>query len=280
MCCRSGLLFIFLFVSRPLISQDINIPSDQFYYSSLERYAFENLGNETCDPLVFLLANNRLIDSTFYHRIKAELTLYSLELEARRTKVKSDLTYLSYVFHRIHKKYLRNYDYPGAFTGIFNKGRYNCVTGAALYASVLEQLGYTYQLYETRFHVFLTVRSRDARQVMYETTDPLNGFISNENEIQKRINAYLENERLQLEKTEALTPPFDTKPLLNKITLRELAGLHYYNLAVSAINKCDSVAAKNALLKAQILYPQSVRIQHLLDYATLTATPAYKFSHN
>lgn len=280
MRCRFLFTGLFLVTSHLLISQEVDTSGDQFYHSPLERCAFENLNDETYDPLVFLLAHDRGIDSARYQRIKAELILCALKLEARRIKVKNDLNYLSYVFHRIHKQYLRTYDYPEAFTGIFNKGRYNCVSGAALYASILGQLGYRYDLYETRFHVFIIVRASDGIEVMYETTDPLNGFISGGNEIQKRINTYLENEKLQLGKTDTLTPPFHTKPLLNKITLKELAGLHYYNLAVNAINECDSVTAKNALLKARLLYPQSERIRHLLEYATSTTSLSFKVTHN
>ncbi|NJM26448.1 MAG: hypothetical protein HC859_14185, partial [Bacteroidia bacterium] len=53
-------------------------------------------------------------------------------------------------------------------------------------------------------------------------------------------------------------------PLFHDVSLKELAGLHYYNLAVDLINKQNYYDAFRALKKASFLYPDSERISDFL----------------
>jgi len=232
--------------------------------SQLEKQAFQKSNTDDCDPIIFLLAYDPEIDSTEYIQVKEELTRYAEELKAKRKKYKSEERFLQYVFYKVHREYLKNYEQAKPFNGLFNGGTYNCVSGTALYACLLTQLAYSPKIYETRYHIFLLVDLHNGQRILFEATDPFDGFVENENKIQKRIERYLAGERDMLARRLTLSAPFNSNEILEVVSLKELAGLHYYNLAVDLLNKENYYDAFRALKKASILYPESHRVQDFL----------------
>lgn len=236
--------------------------------SYLEKQAFQRSNQNDCDPLIFLLTDNPQINSGKYLDVKSELAAYANKLALKKEKFTSDQKYIRYVFYDVHKKYLRKYNSQESFSEVFTRGRYNCVSGVALYACLLSQLGYQAEIYETRFHLFLMVELHDGSRIMLESTDPSNGFITSQLEAGARLQKYLTNEREQLETnmSSIIMPPFNNKSIMEGVSLKELSGLHYYNIAVKFLNQKNYLDALRALKKASILYPTSERILHLLQF--------------
>jgi len=258
---------LLLFKSHLLLSQDISgLSYCLLFDSNLEKEAFHNNTNSDCDPLIFLLAYDPLIDSVGYADVKDELLEYSQELNDKRSKFKDESKFLRYVFHSARKKYLKRYKRSETFNNIFINQEYNCISGTALYACLLSQLGYTPNIYETRYHIFLTVTLGRGDWILFEATDPVNGFESNSEKISERVALYLENEATEVMNQNALSAPFNKDIIQKSISLHELAALHYYNLAVDFINKGNYYEAFRVLKKAQLLYPDSQRIQDFLSY--------------
>ncbi|HTF21288.1 MAG TPA: hypothetical protein VK658_24595 [Chryseolinea sp.] len=98
---------------------------------------------------------------------------------------------------------------------------------------------------------------------MVESTDPFNGLVTSASDAGKRLNEYLMDKQKRAKVKGTFAPPFNTDTVYDEISLKELSGLHYYNIGVNHINKNNSLEGLRALKKAAILYPDSRRIQHL-----------------
>ena len=255
-----------LIASAPLRGQYIpGMTYCLLFDSNVEKLAFQNTTDD-CDPMSFLLAHDPKFDSTHFDQAKNNLGEFAEKIIDRRRSFNSELKFLRYVFFKVHREYLREYKKSETFSGILNGGRYNCVTGVALYGYLLTELGYKPKIFETRFHIFLIVDFPDIGQILFEATDPQQGFVSNQNEVQKRIAKYLLEEQHQLANPRMFSAPFNNSCVFKAVTLKEVAGLHYYNLAVDLSNNGHYYDAFRACKKAGILYPQSVRIKHLTLY--------------
>jgi hypothetical protein len=266
-----GLLF---YGNYHLSGQDLHGIDDSLLFTSdLEKKAFQTCDNNEFDPLIFLLACDPDIDSVKYYKIKHELLAYAGKLRAKQNKYSNEIKFLHFVFFNVHNQYLRRYRQTETFYEIFNEGIYNCVSGTALYAWLMSQLGYSPEIFELRYHMFLSVALNNSRQILLETTDPLNGFVDSNELILRRIRQYLDGEKEALKKNRLLSAPFNNEIIFQEISLKKLTGLQYYNLAIDLINEKNYFDALRALKKAGILYPESQRIKDFLLFTITQYEP-------
>ena len=263
-------LTLVLALSKSADAQDIpGLSYCLLFDSKLEKGAFQDTDRSSCDPLIYLLAYDPSIDSSKYKILRQGISEFVKKLEAKRARYRNELTFMSYVFQKAHSKYLKSYKYTETFGGIFNDGSYNCISGTALYACILTQLGYTPEIFETRYHIFLKVSTKDSVICLFEATDPFAGFQYRVSRIEARIQGYLIKERITVNKFESISAPFNTKTILQQVSLVELGGLHYYNMAVNLVNKGNYYDAFRALKKASLLYPESERIKEFLEFTQI-----------
>lgn len=162
---------------------------------------------------------------------------------------KSDRLFLKTVFGQTHKQFLKEYQQYAGFNEIFSNGNYDCVTATALYSLLLEELGFTHEVYETKYHVFLLIESSEG-QFLIESTDPINGFEYQQDRIKERIALYQEDQDLkygQLNTAEEIAP-------IKKVTPSELTGLLYFNQCVKFFNSQQFLSASAYLSKAKLYY--------------------------
>lgn len=189
----------------------------------------------------------------------------------KRKVLKSDALFLKHVFYTVHRKMLGEYEQYVTFSEIFKKTRkYDCVTGTALYALILDDLGVQYQIHETDYHVYLTAHV-NSKEYLFESTDPLNGFAWDPTEIEERrdfvnkesirINTTLEMEGVTSNQPDLQSPAY----IDNVVNLRQLAGLHYYNQALKNFNKEAYQEAYKMIIIAQGIYPTQ-RIKHASSF--------------
>lgn len=183
------------------------------------------------------------------------------KLKERQEVSKSDFSFLKHVFYTVHRKLLGEYEQYVTFSEIFKKERkYDCVTGTALYALILDDLGIDYKIHETDYHVYLMAYS-NGKSYLFESTDALAGFAWNPEEIAERtayvnqesirINAELEMNGLASDDSDRQGPTY----IDNVVSLRQLAGLHYYNQALKQFNKNSFGEAYRMIIIAQGIYP-------------------------
>lgn len=170
------------------------------------------------------------------------------EFANKKSNWNNDKKLLNHVFYKIHRNYLKEYKPLQSFNSLLKSGEYGCLTGTALYAIILEGLGYDYEIIETNNHVYLIIEKENQR-FLFESTDPINGFYDDE----KEIATILLSNQSQIGKNESsFNFNLDIK---NQIGLEELIGLQYYNIAVNSYNQGALMEAFAAINSAAIYYP-------------------------
>jgi hypothetical protein len=98
---------------------------------------------------------------------------------------------------------------------------------------LLDHFNVPYKIIETNYHIFLVAQT-DKGSVLFETTDPANGFVTNNEEIKDRIARYRQNSIRSAASSKAYYRyNFDLYKVVN---LDEVVGLLYYNLSIVAFN--------------------------------------------
>lgn len=195
-----------------------------------------------------------------YDGVLAEQRVQNLVDRLKTKRSKSDIHLLRKVFVETHKKFLKNYSQYADMNEIFSSGNYDCLTATSMYSIVLDRLDFDYSIIETNYHIFIVVNTSRG-EVLLETTDPLNGFVTDSKMIDQRIGNYKQN-------TVASLPANDKKFYLYHLNLyhtlkqSELPGLLYFNKAVKAYNAGEWETCSNFLDKAQTIY-NSPRIAEL-----------------
>jgi hypothetical protein len=247
--------------------------------------------------LVILIAGGILINTTVEARNSSEPTFLSLfirqdiapidnetlqgyqqqyfelmeKLKAKQLVAKSDAVFLKHVFYSVHKKMLGEYSQYVSFDKIFEETQqYDCVTGTALYAIILQELGYEYEIHETDYHVYLVAKA-NAKEYLFESTDPLNGFAWRTSEIKLRqemvnktsvkINAQSAFSGVSSSNETKQAPVY----INNVVDLKALSGLHYYNQALKNFNEANYSLAFKLIMIAQGLHPTK-RIKYASSY--------------
>ncbi len=234
------------------------------------------------DPLAMLLVADSSVAGQEYEQAKTVLTRYVEALKARRSPTTNPVRFLRWVFHNTHHQFLRRFVAYEPFSRLVKEGVYNCVSASALFALLLENLGYRCQLYETPFHLYLLVEYRPGKKMMLESTDPYAGLVFSKRAVARRVARYSRPDSTGWCAKAALctVSQGDVCPyqFLQPIGLKELAGLQYVNQAIRYYNRLDLGQARNWLQKAEMLYPTSRRISGLKNYLEREEARAKDFS--
>lgn len=152
----------------------------------------------------------------------------------------NDVRKLNALFTKTHNRFLDTYDRYAGIEGLVN-GHYDCLTATSLFADILSRTGFNYNIIETNYHIFIMVNTKDG-DVLLETTDRFNGFISNEVRMNEVLAQYRQN-TLDASIPQQYKYTFS---LFKKVDVDQLPGLLYINQAVKAFNaeKWDECSEK------------------------------------
>ena len=191
---------------------------------------------------------------------------FTEKLDHKKLSFKQSKDFLEFIFNKTHQRFLKHYTDYASFGEMLGQSKYNCLTATALYALMLDHFDVGYQIIETNYHIFLLAHT-DQGTILFETTDPANGFVSDPVEIEKRISKYRENSIRKAKSTKIYYRyNFD---LYNEVNLDQMLGLLHYNLSIVSYNKKDLPASIHQLTKALELY-QSPRIEEFSRIIMLT----------
>lgn len=248
----------------------ILVPLTCFTANSQEGYGmfhseFEQAAFSAADPFKILVASDPDTDHSQYKDYLNDFQKLAKKLQ-RKSKRWSELKLLEKTFFYTHRKKLDWYSNYVTLPDVLNTGQYDCLTGTAFYALLLDELDITYTIYEFDFHVFLVAHTHDSDSVLFESTDPFYGFIRNSDEVAEYINSFINSENASYDDNRAPIGSNNTDQyssrIFNRISLKELVGLQYFNLAIDAYNYGHLNEAQSMLKKANLLYP-SRRIKEM-----------------
>lgn len=189
-----------------------------------------------------------------------------IRLEKVRSNQSSDFSFVRSVFFKTHKRLLHDYDPSASVPETLESGRFGCLSGTALYAVILKHFGIDYEIIETTAHVYLKVNAND-KTVLFESTLPIEGFISDVKEITSATQQYQADSRkntslISISGIGEQTEGADT--FTKSISLVELSGLQYYNMAIYNLEDQDYKAALLNAERSVLLYP-SKRTEKLME---------------
>jgi len=226
----------------------------------------DSLKDGSIKPIdLYLDGNQNIVDSKVIAFEKA-LEDFTQQIARKKRKYKRESKFLEYVFYKTHHKFLKNYVLYSSLGDLIENSNYDCVAGTALYALILERLDIDYTIKEFDYHVLLIAKT-DSKEFLFESTDPIDGFVKNKSEINKRIQFYtipeLENGAVQsIGAKEKLNQ--QSYSVNNDINIQQLAGLQFYNMAVKSYNETDYIQAIQNLEKG-IRHYNANRFQVFLE---------------
>lgn len=202
------------------------------------------------------------LDNLRSHEHQLELLVDNLS--SQRSRFKNDTKFITHVFNHVRSAYLKNYEKYIPFNDMITHGRFNCLTGTALYNYIFYELGYETRIYETHFHCFLILKLPSGSDVLVDAADRTYGLIIDKAQVEKKILLYQKTEE-EIAADENMFP-VNHYPSIKAVSPLELAGLQYFNFAVVDFNNSEYQRAYLNLLKASTLYPSSDRIKDLISY--------------
>ncbi len=166
-----------------------------------------------------------------------------------KAKKKSKSKLVRSLFNKAHRDYLKNYVAYSQVEDIFKTGNYDCLSGTYFLARALEELNIPYKIFETNYHIFLTVQTEQG-QILIESTDRINGLVQSQKAIDERIASYQQSKSISTDSELYLS----RVKIFNELHAQQLPGLLYYNLAVVAYNKNDLTGCCSYLEQAWKIY--------------------------
>ncbi len=229
-------------------------PDSSLYSSTYERELFEKLNRqETVSDMAFFLA---LDFKPSYAGIESRLKTDFEELKVLVEKQSKVNKKIQRIYSWVHKKYFNRYKERAFFADIFDNGDYNCVTATALYALAFEACGLPYTIKASQNHVYL-VADPGSTSFVIETTTPIQGVTAFNQDFKSRYVKHLRDSKIisQEEFQQQSVDALFAKHYLTHtdIPLRELAGLHYYNQSVFAVQDEQLAPALQSIEKAVLL---------------------------
>lgn len=242
-------LFIWTFTLL-IVSYAHSQTYDLSFHSEFEQSAFQSR-----DPLRILFASDAAVDQAKYTAYSHEILSVLAKLAPSHGKM-TDAQFLEKVFYTVHRKKLGWYQNYVSFSEIFESKRYDCLTGTALYSLILDHFQIEHKLYEFDYHVLLIAKT-DEGSFLFEATDPINGFVTDQQEIARRIAVYAvgADPNRKLKPIGNALDYTHSSHINNQISFSDLAGLQYYNLAIEAFNAGAFSKANLLIRKACSLYP-------------------------
>ena len=197
---------------------------------------------------------------------------YVQHLITKQAKYRSGLDFVSMVFYKTHRKFLKRYRPFTSFAEMLRTGNYDCLSATTLYSILLDRLQIDHEVVETTYHIYMNITTPDG-QALIESTDPIYGFESDPKEIKKRLESfYSKAPRSKDDQYLFATEVHD------RVSPTELVGLQYYNASIEAYNRGRLEDAIDLLQKA-LFFRRNPRMnefglllaQTVLEHSTLSA---------
>ncbi len=257
---------LFFIVSVGLSAQNTK---EVAYHSEFERAVFLS----DSDIFSSLLMADPMVSIEEKEDFSEKMEDFIGQLSAKQGKYRSQLDFVSTVFYKTHRKFLKRYRQFTPFGKMLRTGNYDCLSATSLYALLFERLGIGYEIVETNYHIYITVVTPKGNALI-ESTDAIYGYVTNPKEIEERLKEFeARNSTVSSEDQYA----FETH-INDRVSQSGLIGLQYYNASVNAYNNTEFGEAIDLLQKA-FVFRNNTRMdefgmlltQTILDDPTLAA---------
>ena len=141
---KRTLFFIWILIFFiPDLKAQLSIPGNTLIGSELERETINDVSNGMdVDPFLLQLSVNFTGNESpeVYTGIFNE---YVADLASKRNKGLADEDFLSTLYYKTHKKFLKNYRAYSSFGEVLQEGKYDCLSATVLYTLLLEAFDFS-----------------------------------------------------------------------------------------------------------------------------------------
>jgi len=232
--------------------------SDIRYHSEFEKNALQNFVKHKTDTFrLFLAIDEGFEESDFnkyfmaYSGLYADFSKKKLESKKLNKKIKT-------AYSIVHSKFLKRYNENQYYQAIFEGGSYNCLSASMLYSLVFEQLETPYKVMVASNHVYL-IANPGPNSIVIETTNPSFEKKIFTGEFKQQYVKHLSASKLISKddlKNKSVEEIFEEKyNEVREAKFNNLAGLQYYNKALSKMQKNKAEEGYKLCQKAYYFYP-------------------------
>lgn len=171
-------LTIFLIQGHNVLAQENPVSAEiSIYENDVEKELLTRYQNEPFHLMQSLYPNESLESASWDNLIQ------KLNQRAKKTKSTDNKRFLEFIYSTTHQAMLSRYEEHAYFSKTLQEGVYDCVTGTGLYALLLEEFDFKYQIIETEAHVFIKGHLKN-KPFILESTYPVNGLIMGKDNVQ------------------------------------------------------------------------------------------------
>ncbi|MEM7108421.1 MAG: hypothetical protein AAF519_09360 [Bacteroidota bacterium] len=250
---KSSLLSLLLGLLATVKGQDFQVIN---FHSEFERAHFDDTSNSLA-RLLMADATTRHHDYIAFHD---ELNTYLKGLQSKQSKFKRKKDFISHVFYKTHRKYLKRYTPHTSLVTLSKTGRYDCLSATSLYSYLFSTLSISHKIIETNYHIYIVIDTEEGK-ILLESTDPIYGFVDDKDEIQSRL------DDMDLKESKANDSYTFAATVKEEISPVQLIGLQYYNAAVKAFNDQQYEVSIDLLAKGIIFRSNSRTMEFALVIA-------------
>jgi tetratricopeptide (TPR) repeat protein len=226
------------------------------YKSNFEKNVFKRtIDKRDIDFIALYAAINS--DSAGYQQYLSEIRGFYASLDKKIAGVRAPKQKAKLIFKEVHDHFFIQYEENVYFDNIFQNGLYNCLTASMLYSLVLTKYDIPFEIKEKPTHVYL-VAFPGTENILFETTLPKGFYMPDEKARREYVNALVTMKIISQEYVNSVGVPraFNEFYYNNEsITLQQLAGLQYFNEALTFYKEGELTSAITSAIKANTLYP-------------------------
>jgi len=231
--------------------------SDLSFHSDFEKKAFEDFVLHKKDTFnLFLAIDENMNEKEARWRRDIYLSVLK-DLEEKKIHTKKINQKIKFSYSNIHNRFLKKYNDDEYFPVIFQTGIYNCVTASMLYAMIFDYLDIPNKVKASSNHVYL-IANPGSNSIVIETTNPSFERKIFTGEFKQQYVNYLKSSKLISEseyKNKSVEEIFEEKfKEVRDAEFNNLAGMQYYNKALTKLQNNESETALKLSQKAYYFY--------------------------
>ena len=244
-------------LAMSLFSLSAKANDSLIYNSSYEKRLIQT-ALKSSNPDIVGLFSSLTSDSVTTLNYKKKIERFYTRMDASLANLNAPRQKAKLIFKEVHAYFFKQYEENVMFSRIFEAGMFNCVTASMLYAIILDHYQIPYEIKEKPTHIYLVaLPGRD--NILFETTNPRGLYAPDEKFKREYVNNLVKLKFTTQEHVNAvgLANAFNQYYYSNDhITLEQLAGVQYYNQALSFVSDLkDEHAAIRSAVKMGMLYP-------------------------
>ena len=210
------------------------------------------------EKITGLMLQKKELSKSEIENVSKTIDEFVLQFKFEKFKRKPFSKKIKILFDKTHKEFFKKYELVVSFDQIFIDGKYNCVSGTALYSIILDRLGIEHCIVSEPNHVFL-IADPEGENIKVECTDPLTGAGSlNEKLKIEFVNALLQQKLVSREEYEGMSDVeiYDSiaKEATEIIPISAIAAFQYSNVGSELMMKDKAIEAIIPLEKALKIY--------------------------